>query len=234
MTTSDFSLRVNGFEVADAKLLRIWRRPVDVAVVRDKLVGAFAIDDRFELEALDLRIPPAVRERLPNAGWRKVSTRRLTWLIRARDIARRNQFRVLNQRNIPAHDDQPLSTTGRRPTAFFTALNGNAQGYATGVATVAVSPIAAMPEKTLFHEVAHVILGHHTDGSLNSVREVEAECVALICCEVLGPPGPESSRAYVQHWLSGDSIPEKSAARIFQAADRVLKAGTEERCPTSA
>jgi hypothetical protein len=99
---------------------------------------------------------------------------------------------------------------------------------------LAVSPIAAMPAKTLFHEMAHVIPGHHADGSLNSVREVEAECVALICSEVLGFPGPEFSRAYVQHWLSGDSIPEKSAVRIFQAADRILKAGMEEQCPTSA
>lgn len=93
----------------------------------------------------------------------------------------------------------------------FTILDGNAQGYATGIATVAVSPVAAMPEKTLFHEIAHVILGHHSDGGLNSLKEVEAECVALICCEVLGLPGPEFSRAYVQHWLRGDSIPEKTA-----------------------
>jgi hypothetical protein len=97
----------------------------------------------------------------------------------------------------------------------FTILDGNAQGYATGMATVAVSPVAAMPWKTLFHEIAHVIMGHHSDGGLNTVHEVEAECVALICCEVLGLPGPEFSRAYIQHWLRGDSIPEKSAGRIF-------------------
>ena len=109
----------------------------------------------------------------------------------------------------------------------FTMLNGNAQGYATGVATVAVSRRAAMPHKTLFHEIAHVILGHHGVGSLNSVREVEAECVALICCEVLGLAGPEFSRAYVQHWLAGDSIPERSAQRIFQAADRILHGGLQ-------
>ncbi len=105
-------------------------------------------------------------------------------------------------------------------------LDGNAQGYATGTSTVAVSPVAAMPWKTLFHEIAHVILGHHGDGGLNSLQEVEAECVALICCEVLGLPGPEFSRGYVQHWLRGDSIPEKSAQRVFQAAERVLKGGT--------
>jgi hypothetical protein len=116
----------------------------------------------------------------------------------------------------------------------FTMLNGNAQGYATGAATVAISPVAAMPEKTLFHEIAHVILGHHSDEGLNSLKEVEAECVALICCEVLGLPGPEFSRAYVQHWLRGDSIPEKSAQRIFQAADRILKAGISVAKPATA
>jgi hypothetical protein len=29
----------------------------------------------------------------------------------------------------------------------------------------------------------------------------------------------------IQHWLRSDSIPEKSAQRIFGAADRILKAG---------
>jgi hypothetical protein len=42
----------------------------------------------------------------------------------------------------------------------------------------------------------------------------------------LGLPGVEYSRGYVQHWLCVDSIPEKSAQRIFQAVDRVLRAGT--------
>ena len=136
---------------------------------------------------------------------------------------------------IPGWDKATALTALNIREENFTMLNGNAQGYATGVETVAVSPVAAMPAKTLFHEIAHVILGHHADGELNSLHEVEAECVALICCEVLGLPGPEFSRAYVQHWLRGDSIPEKSAQRIFQAADRILKAGTasETNRPTS-
>ena len=131
---------------------------------------------------------------------------------------------------IPAWDKATALAALNIREENFAMVDGNVQGYATSVATVAVSPIAAMPAKTLFHEIAHVILCHHADGSLNSVREVEAECVALICCEVLGLPGPEFSRAYVQHWLSGDSIPEKSAGRIFQAADRVLKAGMSSAC----
>jgi hypothetical protein len=76
-----------------------------------------------------------------------------------------------------------------------------------------------MPAKTLFHEVAHVLLHHGGDDDTEkSLREVEAECVALICCESLGLPGAEFSRGYVQHWLSGGSIPEKSVQRIFHAA----------------
>lgn len=97
---------------------------------------------------------------------------------------------------------------------------------------VAVSPVAAMPHKTLFHELAHVVLGHTSEGSLNdgseqtprSLREVEAESVALLCCESLGLPGAEFSRGYIQSW--GSEIPERSAQKIFHAADLILKAGT--------
>ena len=105
-------------------------------------------------------------------------------------------------------------------------MDGNTQGYAiTRAATVAVSAIAVMPAKTLFHEIAHVLMHHGVDKTEKALREVEAECVALICCESLGLPGVEFSRGYVQHWLSGGSIPEKSAQRIFQAADSILKSG---------
>ena len=58
-----------------------------------------------------------------------------------------------------------------------------------GGRAVAVSPVAALPHKTLFHELAHVVLGHTAEGTLEddertprSLREVEAESVALLCC----------------------------------------------------
>jgi hypothetical protein len=54
---------------------------------------------------------------------------------------------------------------------------------------------------------------------------VEAECVALICCESLKLAGAEFSRGYIQHWLKSQTIPEKSVHRIFKAADAILKAG---------
>src|SRR5437867_2400423 len=112
----------------------------------------------------------------------------------------------------------------------FDDLDGNTQGYATA-RKVAINPLAAMPHRTMFHELAHVMLGHTAEGNLNdgnertprSLREVEAECVALLCCESLGLPRAEFSRGYIQSW--GSEIPERSAQRIFHAADLMLKAG---------
>jgi hypothetical protein len=64
----------------------------------------------------------------------------------------------------------------------FTHPDDNCQAFAR-LRQVAVSPIAVLPHKTLFHEIAHVILGHTTEGMLDdhdrtprSLREVEAEC----------------------------------------------------------
>ena len=119
----------------------------------------------------------------------------------------------------------------------FQQADGNAQGYAKGL-SVAVSPIAFQPHRTLFHELAHAVLGHTLEGEQvdlpqtpRSLREVEAESVALICCESLGLPGADYSRGYIQHWLQKDSIPEKSAQRIFRAADKVLRSGRPNGCP---
>src|SRR5947208_10260166 len=90
-----------------------------------------------------------------------------------------------------------------------------------------------MPIKTMFHELAHVVLGHTSEDSLNdgsertprSLREVEAEAVALLCCESLGLPGAEYSRGYIQEWGKGQPITERSAQHIFHAADAILRAG---------
>ena len=60
-------------------------------------------------------------------------------------------------------------------------------------------------------------------------REVEAESVALICCESLALTGACQCRGYIQHWLHGQSFPENSAQRIFRAADQILKAGWQNR-----
>jgi len=115
----------------------------------------------------------------------------------------------------------------------FTHTNGNVQGFSRGN-KVAISPLAALPHKTFFHELAHSIL-HASEAEIidsertpKSLREVEAEAVAMLACESLGFACSEYCRGYIQGWLQGESIPEKSAQRIFGAADRILKAGRVE------
>ncbi len=114
----------------------------------------------------------------------------------------------------------------------FTHTDGNCQGYARA-RTFAVSPVAALPHKTLFHELAHIVLGHtledvfsDTELTPRNLREVEAESVALVLLDSLGLPGGDYCRGYIQNWLKADVIPEKSAQKIFAAADKVLKAGS--------
>jgi hypothetical protein len=104
------------------------------------------------------------------------------------------------------------------------------QGYATE-RPVGINPIAALPHKTLFHELAHVALGHTEQHELNDtetltrdVREVEAESVAMICCEALNLEGAAYCRGYIQNWIGEGAISDGKAARIFDAADKILKA----------
>jgi antirestriction protein ArdC len=122
----------------------------------------------------------------------------------------------------------------------FDHTDGNIQGFAKQRA-IAINPLAQLPFKTLCHELGHVILGHSTeidfaDGAITprSLREVEAESVALLCCESLGLEGAEYCRGYVQNWLSrgtgsdSETIPEKSAQKVFRAADQIIRAGRSE------
>ena len=119
----------------------------------------------------------------------------------------------------------------------FQHTNGNVQGYAKPDARrVAVSPLAVNPVKTLFHEIAHCLL-HSEQARIEdaaeltrSLAEVEAESVAYLCCAVLGLPGLEEARGYVQDWLAGsgcdaETFTEQHARRVLGAVDKILKAG---------
>jgi len=134
---------------------------------------------------------------------------------------------------IPGFDiDTALRTLNITRTPFD-EMNGNIQGFANG-REIAVNPVAALHHKTTFHEIAHIVLGHTTLEKLvdseqteRHIRDVEAESVALICCETLGLEGADFCRGYIQHWLKAEKeIPNHSAARIFAAATSILKAGT--------
>jgi hypothetical protein len=132
---------------------------------------------------------------------------------------------------IPGFDVTSALRDLRIQRVEFESINGNAQGYAFE-RSIAINPVAQLPHKTTFHELAHIVLGHTEEGQLvdsaltpRNIREVEAECVALICCESLQVAGTEYARGYIQNWLAGESISDRSAQKIFSAASAILKAG---------
>ena len=117
----------------------------------------------------------------------------------------------------------------------FEHTDGNCLGLARK-RSIAVNPINPLPHKTRFHELAHILLGHTSEGEQadseimpRSLRECEAESVALLCCAALDLPGVAECRGYIQRWWGqGHEIPERSAQRILKTADQILKAGTSE------
>ena len=117
----------------------------------------------------------------------------------------------------------------------FDHVDGNTLGYARE-RSIAINPVNPLPHKTRFHELAHVLLGHTTEGEQadsevtpRNQRECEAESVALLCCAALDLPGVAECRGYIQNWWGqGNPIPERSAQRILKTADQIVKAGTTD------
>jgi hypothetical protein len=188
-------------------------------------------------KAIELCMPVTVKRTVKETG--PDGTDVETKVPFKRFVFRRNWF-MLSQTD-GAEYQMPVIPTWDRSRALctlgleeipFTMINGNCQGYAKG-RCIAINPVSQMPAKTTFHELAHVELGHtseaihDSDTTPRNLREVEAESVALLCLESLGMDGAEFCRGYIQNWLAGDTIPERSAMRIFSAADRILKAGIE-------
>jgi antirestriction protein ArdC len=118
----------------------------------------------------------------------------------------------------------------------FEHTDGNCQGFARK-GQIAINPIAELPSKTFFHEVAHNLL--HLEGdeefvdnktTEHNIKEVEAEGVALFVSLALGlAENVPFAVGYVKNWLGkGNEIPIDSIKRIFRAADKILKAGQEK------
>ena len=135
---------------------------------------------------------------------------------------------------IPAwNTDQALDTLDVHEIPFD-HLDGNCLGFARD-RSIAINPVNPLPHKTRFHELAHVLLGHTSEGQQSdseitprNLRECEAESVALLCCAALNLSGASECRGYIQSWWGeGHEIPERSAQRILKAADQILKAGSE-------
>jgi hypothetical protein len=121
----------------------------------------------------------------------------------------------------------------------FAHLDGNTQGYSYDH-KLAINPVAVHPMKTMFHELAHIVLGHttdteHTEHDKRGIKEFQAEAVAYLLANELELVewDASESRAYIQTWLSGtgsnDDITDSQIRSIFGAVNKILKAGRPAR-----
>ena len=186
--------------------------------------------------AITLCMPVTVKRKETSDSGEESNATFTTFVYKSRwFVLAQTEGQAIESRTIPGWDsDKALSALDIQRNEF-TALDGNCQGYASK-RSIAINPVAQLPHKTLFHEIAHVILGHTSEADVSdseqtprSLREVEAEAVALLCCEALDLEGAEFCRGYIQQWLKqagANVIPERSAQKILRAADQILKAGT--------
>jgi antirestriction protein ArdC len=187
-------------------------------------------------KALTLCMPVTVKRKEVDQTGEEQDASFTTFVYKARwFVLAQTEGEAMELPPIPAWNSEKALATLDIQRITFTETDGNCQGYAKQ-RQIAINPIAQLPHKTLFHEAAHVVLGHTTEADFNdseltprNLREVEAEAVALLCCEALNLDGAEFCRGYIQEWLkrgSDSAIPERSAQKILRVADQILKAGS--------
>ena len=137
---------------------------------------------------------------------------------------------------VPFDLDATLKAVNIKPVPF-THEDGNALGFATVRREISVSPLSPRPERTLFHEIGHVLLGHVEKGDVvdlearsYSTNEVEAEAFSYLVCGMLGmaqdPTQLAESSGYIRYWMehgaAGDWS-DRNARRVMRAVDRFLQ-----------
>jgi hypothetical protein len=135
--------------------------------------------------------------------------------------------------NIPNWDENALLGTFGIKQVPFDNTNGNLQGWSRGT-EFAVNPIAVNPEKTKFHEWAHILLGHTLPHRFEEyqahrgIMEFQAEATAYVVMnelELLDDETASHMRGYIRHWLGEEQPPDQAIRQVFTVADRILKAG---------
>lgn len=109
--------------------------------------------------------------------------------------------------NVNSQYTSPACPTGTPPALAaldvheepFSDLDGNVQGYSKPGRVLAISPVAAHPERTLLHELRHMVLGHldTRQDVPRPIMEVEAESVAYLGADALRLGGADKSRGTI-------------------------------------
>ncbi|MUL61256.1 hypothetical protein B5P44_01640 [Mycobacterium sp. CBMA 213] len=143
----------------------------------------------------------------------------------------------LEMPELPEWDWQRAFTALEVEQIPFELLNGNIQGYSVG-RMFAINPVAKWPGKTTLHELAHIVLGHTTEGDdeaaspcSRGVAEAQAESVTYLMAHEIGLDewDPAESRAYIQNWLDGKEVTDQAIKGVFSAVDAILRAGRPVR-----
>jgi antirestriction protein ArdC len=137
---------------------------------------------------------------------------------------------------IPGWDLQTALTKLGIREVPFDQMNGNVQGVSRGT-EFAINPVAENRNKTVLHELGHVVLGHtiphHYEEyqAHRGVLEFQAEATAYLVgheLEIYDEEAASHSRAYIRHWMDGERPPDQAIRQVFTAADRILRAGRLE------
>jgi len=115
----------------------------------------------------------------------------------------------------------------------FDNTNGNLQGWSQGT-EFAINPIAVNRNKTTYHELGHILLGHtllhHFEEyqTHRGVMEFQAEATAYLVMnelELMDDKTAAHSRGYIKYWLGEEQPPDQAIRQVFTAADRIIRAG---------